>query len=90
MATNLRLRPATADALRRRAEQSGRSQQEIIREALERYLGLDIPPVQDATADVIARGVIRPPRTPYRRVTQRLSLPEGMTSLDLLDREDRI
>lgn len=32
---------------------------------------------------------VRPPRHPYRRATRLLKLPDGRTSLDLLDREDR-
>jgi predicted transcriptional regulator len=38
MATNLRLRPDTARALRERAASEGRSQQDIMREAIDAYL----------------------------------------------------
>jgi len=40
MATNLRLRPATEAALRERSASTGRSQQQLIRDALDQYLGL--------------------------------------------------
>ena len=40
MATNLRLSPESARALQDAARASGRSQQELIREALDQYLGL--------------------------------------------------
>jgi hypothetical protein len=89
MATNLRLRPATEAALREESERSGRSQQELIREALDQFLGLGKPAVaRDSIEDLIARGVLKP-ATPYRRAKRLLELPEGVTSLDLLDREDR-
>ncbi len=88
MATNLRLREELEVALREKSEQTGRSQQELIREALERYLGLDNP--RDTSIDdLIARGVVRPARQPMRHSDHLLTLPPGVTSLDLLDREDR-
>ena len=40
MATNLRLRPDAARALREAAERTNRSQQDLIREAVDLYLGL--------------------------------------------------
>jgi len=40
-------------------------------------------------ADLVAAGVVRPPAEPFRRAQRLLELPEGVTSLDLLDREDR-
>lgn len=88
MATNLRLREELEVALRERAERTGRSQQELIREALERYLGLGNP--RDISIEeLIARGVVRPAREPMRHSDHLLTLPPGVTSLDLLDREDR-
>lgn len=88
---NLRLRPEAEDALRAEAERSGRSQQELLREAVDSYLGL-VPPRQPASErDVlIAAGLVRPPRTEYRKVSPRKSLRAGTSSLDLLDRGDRI
>ena len=90
MATNLRLRPATETALRDEAARTGRSQQDIIREALDRFLGLiETLPARTSIDDLIAAGVVRPPVEPFRRASRLLELPEGVTSMDLLDREDR-
>ena len=91
MATNLRLRPEAETALRAAAERSGRSQQELIREALDRYLELDgMRPARDSLSTLIAKGIVLPVRVPYRRAHRLFTLPPGVTSLDLLDREDRI
>lgn len=81
MATNLRLRPELEQALREEAERSKRSQQDVIRAALENYLRV---------AEASYQSRIRPPRTPFRRAEEfeRLVLPQGMTSLDLLQRND--
>jgi hypothetical protein len=38
----------------------------------------------------VERSKLKPPRRPYERPSVLLKLPEGMNSLDLLDREDRI
>lgn len=90
MATNLRLRPEAESALREASARTGRSQQDLIREALDRYLGVGEPhPASGSIEELIAAGVLRPARTPYRRPSRRLKLPPGVTSLDLLDREDR-
>ncbi|MBN9150626.1 MAG: ribbon-helix-helix protein, CopG family [Micrococcales bacterium] len=90
MATNLRLRPETEAALRAESERTGRSQQELIREALDQYLRLSATaPAPRSMADLVAAGVVRPPDEPFRRAQRLLELPEGVTSLDLLDREDR-
>ncbi len=59
MATNLRLRPDVVDALRDAAVRAGRSQQDLVREAIERYLGL-----AEAQSDLdraVADGRVRPP-----------------------------
>jgi Ribbon-helix-helix protein, copG family len=90
MATNLRVRREVAEALRVAALKSGRSQQEIIREAIDRYLGLS--PASKPDSDLgalVGAGTVRPPRTPYRKPEMRLRLPAGVTSTDLLDRDDR-
>lgn len=84
MAVNLRLPDATAAGLRARSESTGVSQQEILRRALERYLATD----DSDPARVRAR--LRPARRPYAEAERRLRLPEGLTSADLLDRDDRI
>lgn len=90
MATNLRLRPEAENALRKESERTGRSQQDLIREALDRYLSIGTPrPVPSSIDELIASGALLPAREPYRRASRLLELPEGVTSLDLLDREDR-
>jgi len=92
MATNLRLRPEAEEALRTEADRTGRSQQELLREALDAYLGLtpERRPVSDAE-QLQADGLIRPPRDAYRTVRPRRALPAGTaSSLDLLDRDDRV
>ena len=89
MATNLRLRPATEDALRAAAERTGRSQQDLIREAIDRYLEPELAPRHTDFDQLVAAGLVIPSRTPYRRVENPITLPDGMTTADLLDREDR-
>ena len=99
MATNLRLRPDAEAALRAEAERSGRSQQEILRDAVDRYLDLagGDPTGGDAAGgdptggDALLRsGALLPPRTRYRRVMPTTTLPAGTTSLELLDRDERL
>lgn len=88
MATNLRLRPDAEAALRAAAERSGRSQQEILRDALDRYL--DLADGDRSSGDSLLRsGGLLAPRTRYRRVTPTVTLPADVTSLDLLDRDER-
>jgi hypothetical protein len=91
MAVNLRLRPEVEAALRAEAERSGRSQQDLLREAVDRYLGLTSTggPTTDREV-LIATGLVRPPRTEYRKVRPHIALPPDITSLDLLDRDDRV
>jgi hypothetical protein len=86
MATNLRLSPAAAEALRAAAERSGRSQQDLLREAVDRYLGL---PGQTDLDRVVASGRVERPSA-FRDVKPRGALPGTLTSLDLLDRDDPI
>ena len=91
MATNLRLRPDAESALRAESERSGRSQQDLIRDAVDRFLGgvsKTAPPGQRDS--VFASGVARQPRLPLTRPTRRIMLPAGATSAGLLDRDDRI
>lgn len=91
MATNLRLRPDAEEAVRREAERTGRSQQEVIREAVDRHLGLTANPAPTNELDeLVATGTVRPPATPYRKAGKRIKLPSGVTTADLLDRGDRI
>ncbi|WP_250285730.1 hypothetical protein [Frankia sp. CiP1_Cm_nod2] len=90
---NLRLRPEAEAALRAEADRSGRSQQEILREAVDRHLrtlAAGGPASLGTREPLLTAGIVLPPRTPYRRVTPTLTLPEGTTSLDLLDRDDRL
>ena len=68
---------------------TGRSQQELIREALDRYLGVGMTPGSRSMDRLIASGAVIPPEVPYRRPHRLITLPDGITSLDLLDREDR-
>ncbi|CAN5859965.1 hypothetical protein BH23ACT2_BH23ACT2_30060 [soil metagenome] len=91
MATNLRLRPDAADALRREAQRTGRSQQDVIRAAIDRHLSLTPAGTQaDDLGVLVAAGAVRRPRIAYRRATTRLPLPPGVRGTDLLDRHDRI
>lgn len=91
MATNLRLRPEAEEAVRAEAGRSGRSQQEILREAVDRYLGLAPEAAGHSDLDaLIASGAVRPPRVPYRRPRRRLTLAAEATSAELLDRSDRL
>lgn len=92
MAMNLRLPPDTAEALRERAAETGRSQQELIREAVDAYLGLgtEVVPFRGSIDDLVARGLARRPEVPYREARKMIVLPDGVNSLDLLQREDRI
>lgn len=85
MATNLRLSEAAARALRQAAEATGRSQQDLLREAVDRYLGLDSPGADRQRAR--AAGLVRP-GTPFRDVTPTVRLPRGVTTRDLLQRDD--
>jgi Ribbon-helix-helix protein, copG family len=87
MATNLRIPPETAELLRERAELSGLSQHAIILDALDTYLSA--AQTRPTMQQLIARGLASPPLVPYREATRMLTLPDGVTSLDLLDREDR-
>jgi hypothetical protein len=83
MATNLRLTPELDAAVKERAIRSGRTQQDVIREAVRSYLEdelLEGLPPRD-------RPPLRAPRYPYQRVVDRLPLPPGVTnSLELLQR----
>lgn len=86
MSTNLRLSDELAGALRQEAARRGRSQQEIVREALAKELGLasDLTAMQRA----VRAGAVEQP-DPFRDVQPTLALPKGKSTLDLLEREDR-
>lgn len=89
---NLRLGPNAQEAVRREAERTGRSQQDVIRDAVDGHLGLS------STGSGAERGAsyerspseaISRPRHPFRRSEARLALPRGVTTAELLDRDDR-
>ena len=87
---NLRLTPEAASALQAEAERTGRSQQEIVREAISRHLHLTEDDVRTTDRErARSAGIVRPARVGYRKVKPRLRLPKDTTSLDLLDRSDR-
>ncbi|GAB3579374.1 hypothetical protein GCM10027445_47840 [Amycolatopsis endophytica] len=88
---NLRLRPDAEEALRAEAERTGRSQQDLLRDAVDRYLGLVSEQPRVAGEDpLVLAGKVRPPRTPYRKVVPEKKLEGGVDSLELLDRNDRV
>ena len=78
MAMNLRMEPELADALRALAEETGRSQQDLAREAIvlfvREYRLRAYPPA--------VRHLIRPASHPYRDIPpeERLPVPEGWDS----------
>ena len=91
MATNLRLRPDAEVALRTRASAAGRSQQELIREAVDRYLGLVSEPLpRTGEGALLASGGVLPARTRFRESAALLPLRDGVSTLRMLDREDGI
>jgi hypothetical protein len=85
VSTNLRLSPDAAVALRDAARKSGRSQQELLREAVDRYLGLTRE--GGARDQAVAAGLVRPP-TPFRDTKPAVQLRRGVSSLGLLDRDE--
>ncbi|MDQ2955513.1 MAG: ribbon-helix-helix domain-containing protein [Actinomycetota bacterium] len=86
MSTNLRLSEELAGALREEAARTGRSQQDIVREAIAKELGMTSASTPMELA--IRTGTVEAPE-PFRNVEPTLTLPRGTSSLDLLDREDR-
>lgn len=95
MATNLRLRKEAEEALRVESERTGRTQQELIRRAVDTALGLNPEGLAPSAADVERRQELRrrgitPPRVPYREATTLIQLPAGTASTDVIDREDRV
>ncbi|MDP9399220.1 MAG: ribbon-helix-helix protein, CopG family [Actinomycetota bacterium] len=87
---NLRLGREAEAALRAEAARTGRSQQELLREAVARYLGLtrDDAPRTETERLIATRGVL-PARTSYRQLDDLVRLPRSISTADLLDREDR-
>jgi Ribbon-helix-helix protein, copG family. len=85
MATNLRLGPDAAQSVKAEAARSGRSQQDVIREAVDRYLLST-----EATARSARSEDGQEPRKTWARPQRRIRLPRGATSLELLGRDDRL
>lgn len=93
MATNLRLRADAERAVRERAAETGQSQQEIIRDAVDRYLGLRaLSSPRTDTEAMVAEGRVLPARSPFRELPTEdlVRLPAGTTTADLLERDDRL
>jgi hypothetical protein len=90
MATNLRLRADAERALRERAASTGRSQQELLREAVDRYLGLDGSRVPEGpVAALLVSGRALPPRAAHKELERLVPLPAGMTTETLLARDEQ-
>lgn len=95
MATNLRLRADAEAALRDAASRTGRSQQELIREAVDEYLGIGPTGgragarLASDTDALIDAGLVRPAREAFRHAGELLTLPDGVSTADLLERDDR-
>ncbi|MGI8612797.1 MAG: ribbon-helix-helix protein, CopG family [Nocardioidaceae bacterium] len=85
MATNLRLSAETATALRAAAESTGRSQQDLLRDAVNRYLGLSGESDRERG---VRSGLVRPPSS-FVDVTPSVQLAAGVSILDLLDRDEK-
>lgn len=86
MATNLRLDPETEAAVRAESKRTGVSQQQIMRQAIREHVGLE---PRARTEKELPDWVI-PASEPYRRIEPWITLREGETVMDLLDREDRL
>ncbi len=85
MSTNLRLGDAAVAALRDAARRTGRSQQDLLREAVNRFLGIGS---FDSPRDrAVAAGLVKAP-TPFEDVAPTVVLPPGIAALDLLDRDN--
>jgi predicted transcriptional regulator len=87
MSTNLRLSEELAAALRKESARTGRSQQEIVREAIAAKLGLTANETELEKA--VREGRVEAPE-PFRDFPPPLTLPRGRSSLDLLERDDRV
>jgi hypothetical protein len=88
MAIKVRFEQEAKDALNEASERTGRSHLDLIREAVDQYFGIGV--VAPGTEDLVASGLLIPSRTRYRRAINPIMLPPGRSSLDLLDREDRL
>ena len=86
MATNLRLDERAASALRDASQRTGRSQQELLREAIDRYLGLGAA-AESARDRAVGSGLVQSP-SPFLDAEPWITLAAGLSTLDLLDRDD--
>lgn len=84
MSTNLRLNDTAAAALRAESKRTGRSQQDLLREAVDRLLGLNAD--ESARQRAVRAGIVEPP-TLFDDVIPSIELPANLTTLDLLDRD---
>ncbi len=91
MATNLRLTAEAEEALREASVRTGRSQQEIIRAAIDTALGLDGKHSLDALrdAELRRRGLV-PARVSFAECPHPVPLTPGSHTADLLDRDERL
>ena len=82
MAMTLRLKNPTAEALRARARQTGRSQASLLEEAVERLL----------QSEPNLNGLLDPPETPYREVPPEQQITGAPPMSEILDelRADRV
>lgn len=89
---NLRLDPDTAAALRKEAERTGRSQQQLIRDAIDEHLGRSRSAAIAHTdlEELVRAGRVHAPRSPLTADLEPIPLGPGVTTEDLLDREDRL
>ncbi|MBI4898704.1 MAG: ribbon-helix-helix protein, CopG family [Actinobacteria bacterium] len=87
---NLRLSESATAAVKAESVRTGRSQQDIIRQAVDRYLAEPERGTAGAPNRASLRETVIPPRTPFKHDIETIQLPDGLNSLDLLDREDRI
>lgn len=85
VATNLRLDERAASALRDASQRTGRSQQALLREAIDRYLGLGAAESERDRA--VNSGLVQSP-SPFLDAEPSIRLPAGVSTLDLLDRDD--
>jgi len=65
------------------------SQQRRIREAVDRYLGLAEATGHQTDDDGLAGHGVPAVRMPFQELDSLVRLPEGVTTLDLLDRDER-
>jgi predicted DNA-binding protein len=84
MSTNLRLSSEAAAALKEASAKSGRSQQELIREAVDRYLGRTNK--QGDLQAAVNSGLVNPPSS-FQDFAPSIHLEGGRTTVDLLDRD---